>query len=139
MSQFGFTKNQTMQLLGRKFRYDPFLYIFGRLNVGEMTNKDTRFQLIVELDGIDYAIEASPLDHLSEIIDKIVSIVKIPRCFVHLGHNGLPINLSNPDATISSLELQQEDVLHIQLYLGKAGMLKRHLTQSQETDRYFMH
>jgi len=135
MSSLGFTRAQTMKLLGRKFPFDPFLYCFGTITGTTVKNEDDDFQLILEVEGNNYVISSSPFDHFSFLVNKVVEMTNIPRHFVHFLHDGRPLNVDDHDTTLRDLSLHQEDVIHLEFYVGKAGMLKRLFTQSQVTDR----
>jgi hypothetical protein len=134
MSSLGFTRAQTMKLLGRKFPFDPFLYCFGTITGTTVKNEDDDFQLILEVEGNNYVISSSPFDHFSFLVNKVVEMTNIPRHFVHLLHGGRTLNVHDHNSTLRDLGLHQEDVIHLELYVGKAGMLKRSLKQSQVTD-----
>ena len=86
-----------MKLLGRKFRSDPFLYCFGSI---KSTPSQSDFQLLLEVDGKNDVITASPTDHFSDLVNKVVEKLNIPRHFVHFIHNGRPLNLFDHSTTL---------------------------------------
>lgn len=103
----------------------------------EISDEELDFQVYIEVDGRNEVIYIHKSTTMGQLVDKVSYVLNIPFFDVHLTLNHHPLNMEALNVTCDSMHIEEENVLHVNLYLGAAGMRKRDFSSSQDSDRGF--